>query len=121
MSCRRPTASSKTVGRRTRRPHQNPVGNGLAHDHRTFWIVAEHGHQASYVRNIAANPHVRVRVGRTWHTGRAEICPDDDPDTRLRAIGRPINAFMVRAMGTQLLTVKITLDQHQPTSSGERT
>jgi hypothetical protein len=34
-----------------------------------FWIVAEHGRRANYVRNIEANPRVRVRVGRRWHEG----------------------------------------------------
>jgi len=100
----------ETVGRRTGRPVQNPVGNGLADDRRTFWIVAEHGRRAGYVRNIEADPRVRVRIGRTWHAGRAELCPDDDPDARLREIGRPINARMVRTMGTDLLTVKVVLD-----------
>lgn len=104
----------ETTGRRTGRPRQNPVGNGLADDGRTFWIVAEHGRQADYVRNIEADPHVRVRIGRTWRTGRAELCPDDDPEARLRAIGRPVNAFMVRTMGTQLLTIRIELDQDEP-------
>jgi len=111
----------ETVGRRTGKPRQNPVGNGLADDQRTFWIVAEHGRQASYVRNIEANPTVRVRIGRTWRAGRAEICPDDDPRARLRAIGRPINALLVRAMGTELLTVKISLDQPARSEGDVRT
>lgn len=100
----------ETIGRRTGQVRQNPVGNGLSDDGRTFWIVAEHGRQAGYVRNIDANPRVRVRIGRTWHTGRAELCPDDDPRARLRAIGRRINGLLVRIMGTDLLTVRIELD-----------
>jgi deazaflavin-dependent oxidoreductase (nitroreductase family) len=100
----------ETTGRTSGRPRRNPVGNGLDDDGNTFWIVAEHGHQASYVRNIAANPQVRVRIGRTWRTGRAEIVPDDDPHARLRAIGRPVNGLMVRTMGTDLLSVRIVLD-----------
>ncbi len=83
---------------------------GLDRDGRSSWIVAEHGHEANYVRNIEANPSVRVRVGRTWHTGRAHLLPDDDPHARLRTIGRPVNALMVRAMGTDLLTVRIDLE-----------
>ena len=100
----------ETIGRRSGQPRRNPVGNGLDRDGRTFWIVAEHGHEANYVRNIEANPSVRVRVGRTWHTGRAHLLPDDDPHARLRTIGRPVNALMVRAMGTDLLTVRIDLE-----------
>lgn len=101
----------ETVGRRTGRPVQNPVGNGLADDGHTFWIVAEHGRRAGYVRNIEANPRVRLRIGRDWRTGRAELCADDDPDARLRTIGRPVNARMVRTMGTELLTIKVSLDR----------
>jgi deazaflavin-dependent oxidoreductase (nitroreductase family) len=100
----------ETTGRRSGRPRQNPVGNGLADDGSTFWIVAEHGRAAAYVRNIEADPHVRVRVGRTWRTGVAHLLPDDDPHRRLRSIGHPVNAAMVRAMGTDLLSVRIDLD-----------
>ena len=110
----------ETTGRRSGQPRQNPVGNGLADDGRIFWIVAEHGRDAGYVRNIEAHPYVRVRIGRTWHTGHAELCPDDDPRARLRAIGRPVNGLMVRTMGTDLLTVKITLDPPPTAGDGGR-
>jgi deazaflavin-dependent oxidoreductase (nitroreductase family) len=100
----------ETRGRKTGKPIRNPVGNGLADDGHTFWIVAEHGRDAGYVKNMIANPAVRLKIGRHWRTGRAEIVPDDDPDARLRAIGRPVNAAMVRAMGTNLLTVRVDLD-----------
>jgi deazaflavin-dependent oxidoreductase (nitroreductase family) len=100
----------ETVGRTTGKPRRNPVGNGLAADGRTFWIVAEHGRQAGYVKNIAANPHVRVHVGRHWRSGTAELLPDDDAHARLHTIGRPVNGAMVRIAGTQLLTVRVDLD-----------
>jgi deazaflavin-dependent oxidoreductase (nitroreductase family) len=48
----------ETIGRKTGRPWRNPVGNSL--EGNTFWIVAEHGHHAGYVRNIKANPRVRL-------------------------------------------------------------
>ena len=56
------TAILETTGRKSGRPRRNPVTNGL--DDGVFWIVAEHGRQASYVRNIEANPRVRILVGR---------------------------------------------------------
>lgn len=101
----------ETTGRRSGRPRRNPVGNGLAEDGRTFWIVAEHGHRAGWVRNIEAEPRVRVRIGRRWRSGRAVVLDDDDTDARLRAIGRRVNAAMVRAMGTDPVTVRIDLDE----------
>ena len=98
----------ETTGRRTGRPRQNPVGNGLDGD--TLWIVAEHGRSAGYVRNLEADPRVRVKIGRRWRRGTAAVLPDDDPRARLRRIGRPVNGFMVRAVGTDLLTIRVDLD-----------
>ena len=98
----------ETIGRRTGRPRQNPVGNGLDGD--TLWIVAEHGHTANYVRNLEADPRVRVKIGRHWRTGTATVLPDDDPRARLDRIGRRVNGFMVRAAGTDLLTIRVDLD-----------
>ncbi len=101
----------ETIGRTTGKPRRNPVGNGLAGDGRTFWVVAEHGRDAGYVKNILANPRIRLKIGRRWRTGRAQILPDDDPHARLKTIGRPVNAVVVRGMGTNLLTIRIDLDQ----------
>lgn len=98
----------ETTGRKTGRPRQTPVGNGLDGD--TFWVVAEHGRRAGYVRNIEANPSVRVFVNRRWRSGRAQLMPEDDPRERQRRIGRRLNAAAVRLMGTELLTVRIDLE-----------
>ena len=65
----------ETTGRKSGRPRRTPVGNGLRGD--VFWIVAEHGRGAAYVKNIEANPRVRVKVGRRpWRGGSAQILPD---------------------------------------------
>ena len=98
----------ETIGRRTGRARRTPVGNGL--DGSTFWIVAEHGRRAAYMRNIVANPRVRVKVGRRWRSGTAHPLPDDDPRERQRRIGLRFNAAVVRAMGTELMTVRVDLD-----------
>jgi deazaflavin-dependent oxidoreductase (nitroreductase family) len=97
----------ETRGRQSGRPRRTPVGNGLQGD--TFWIVAEHGRKAGYVRNLVADPRVKVFVGGRWRTGTAEVMPDDDPRERQRTLPR-LNARMVRVMGTELLTVRIDLD-----------
>jgi len=102
----------ETRGNKSGLPRRTPVGNGLEGD--TFWIVAEHGRKASYVRNIVRDPHVRVRVGGRWRTGVAELMPQDDPRARQRSL-RKGNAALVRAMGTDLLTVRIDLE---PDGSG---
>ena len=99
----------ETRGRKSGLPRRTPVGNGLRDGH--FWIVTEHGHRAHYVRNIQADPRVRVKVGRRWHEGTAHILEDDDPKQRIRWLGRPVNDALVRAVGTELLTVRIDLER----------
>jgi deazaflavin-dependent oxidoreductase (nitroreductase family) len=97
----------ETTGRKSGKPQRNPVGNGLSGD--TFWIVAEHGHRAQYVKNMKANPKVRLRVQKRWRTGTAHILEDDDPLERQKTMRRG-NAALVRLAGTTLLTVRIDLD-----------
>ncbi len=97
----------ETTGRKSGRPRRNPVGNGLDGD--TFWIVAEHGHAAGYIKNIKANPRVRLRVGGRWRTGVAHVLEADDARARQRMLRR-VNAAFVRLMGTDLLTLRIDLD-----------
>jgi deazaflavin-dependent oxidoreductase (nitroreductase family) len=98
----------ETTGRKSGQPRWTPVGNGL--DGNTFWLVAEHGRRADYVRNIEANPRVRVQVRGTWRSGTAHALLHDDPRERLRRIGLRFNGAVVRIMGTDLLTVRIDLD-----------
>jgi deazaflavin-dependent oxidoreductase (nitroreductase family) len=98
----------ETTGRRSGRPRQTPVGNGLRGGH--FWIVTEHGWAAHYVKNIQADPRVRVKVRGEWRTGTAHILPDDDPRARLRWLRRPVNDSMLRAVGTEHLVIRVDLD-----------
>jgi deazaflavin-dependent oxidoreductase (nitroreductase family) len=74
----------ETTGRNSGRPRRTPVGRSLDGD--TRWIVAEHGRKASYVRNIEADPRVRIKIGRRWRTGTAHLMLDDDPRARQRAM-----------------------------------
>ena len=106
----------ETRGRTSGRPRRVPVGNGRTGD--AFWIIAEHGLRAGYVRNIQHDPWVRVRL-RTglryrWVSGLATILPDDDPLARQRRIIRwhplrAFNAINVRVLGADLLTVHVRL------------
>jgi deazaflavin-dependent oxidoreductase (nitroreductase family) len=107
----------ETTGRKSGKPRRVPVGNGLVG--RQFWIIAEHGSKAAYVRNIMDNPRVRLKLGdgmrARWHSGRAQVLTDDDPRERQRWLkiqlpGSASNAAAVRFFGTQLLTVRIDLD-----------
>jgi deazaflavin-dependent oxidoreductase (nitroreductase family) len=107
----------ETMGRTSGKPRRVPVGIGLVG--KQFWIVAEHGQNAAYVRNIVDNPRVRMKLRdglrARWHTGTAHVLPDDDPHERQRWLatqvpGSASNAAAVRFFGTQLLTVRIDLD-----------
>ena len=97
----------ETTGRRTGRPRHTPVGNGL--DGNTFWLIAVHGDQADYVRNIRADPRVRVRVGRRWREGTAVPLPDDDATARSYQLRHQWDAALGRAMATRPLTIRIDL------------
>jgi hypothetical protein len=114
----------ETIGRRSGLRRVVPVANGL--DGSVFWLLAGLGERASFVRNIAADPRVRVfaRPGRLrdgwrgrWRTGTAVALPDDDAWSLHRRLGhgRPlyrIDGWFLRrlAAGQPPLVVRIDLD-----------
>jgi deazaflavin-dependent oxidoreductase (nitroreductase family) len=98
----------ETTGRRSGLPRQTPVGYGLDGD--TFWLVAAHGTQADYVRNIQANPRVRVKVAGHWRTGIATPLPEDDPERRSRSLPYRWDAAIGRLMQTTPMTIRIDLE-----------
>jgi deazaflavin-dependent oxidoreductase (nitroreductase family) len=98
----------ETTGRRSGQPRQVPVGKALQGD--TLWVIAEHGLRAAYVKNIQANPRVRVRIGRRWRPGSAHVLSNDDWRERQRRIPNRFNSAVVRAMGTEQVTVRVDLD-----------
>ncbi|HEY7873560.1 MAG TPA: nitroreductase/quinone reductase family protein [Actinomycetota bacterium] len=101
------TALLETTGRKSGEPRRTPISNGLSGDE--FWIVAEQGHKAQYVKNIKADPRVRIRVRGRWRTGTAQVMPDDDPRERQRNLPR-LNALFVRLMGDRLLSIRVDLE-----------
>jgi deazaflavin-dependent oxidoreductase (nitroreductase family) len=98
----------ETTGRVSGQPRRTPIGGRLDGD--SFWLVSDHGDASNYVRNIKANNRVRVRIRGRWRAGTAALLPDDDPYVRLATLPR-FNSSMVRALGTDLLTVRIDLDR----------
>ena len=99
----------ETTGRTSGRPRHTCVGNGLIGD--TFWLIAVHGLQADWVRNIVKEPKVRVLVGRRWRSGTASLMPDDDTEQRSRTLPYQWDAAVGRSMATTPLTVRIDLQQ----------
>ena len=98
----------ETTGRRSGLPRYTPIGNGLVGD--TFWLVAAHGGQADYVRNVRANPKVRLKIGRQWRSGTAVLLTADDPQVRSRTLPHQWDAAIGRLMATTPLTIRIDLD-----------
>jgi deazaflavin-dependent oxidoreductase (nitroreductase family) len=108
----------ETMGRNTGKARTTPVGDGRVG--REFWLIAEHGKKAGYVRNIAANPRVRVKVRdglrARWRSGTAHLLQNDNPRERQRWLATQLpasaaNAGAVRLFGTDLLTVRIDLEE----------
>ncbi|MBB6415403.1 nitroreductase/quinone reductase family protein [Streptomyces massasporeus] len=97
----------ETTGRVSGLPRRTPVGGRRVGG--SFWLVSEFGERSQYVRNIRADPRVRVRIRGRWHGGTAHLLPEDDPVARLRRLPR-VNSLGVRALGTNLLTVRVDLD-----------
>lgn len=97
----------ETTGRVSGKPRRTPIGGRL--DGSTFWLVSDHGEASDYIWNIKANNGVRIRIRGRWRAGRAALLPDDDPRARLARLPW-FNSSMVRALGTDLLTVRVDLD-----------
>ena len=108
----------ETTGRRTGQSRVTPVCDCLEGD--TFWIVAQGGRGADYVQNIEADPRVRVKGSLSdsdWRAGTAHILDEDDPEERVRILGRGnrwrrLCLEASASMGTSPLTVRVDLD-HQ--------
>ena len=108
----------ETTGRRTGQRRVTPVCDCLEGD--TFWIVAQGGRGADYVQNIEADPRVRVKGSLSdsdWRAGTAHILDEDDPEERVRILGRGnrwrrLCLEASASMGTSPLTVRVDLD-HQ--------
>jgi deazaflavin-dependent oxidoreductase (nitroreductase family) len=98
----------ETTGRRSGKPRHTPVGNGLIGD--TFWLIAAHGAQADYVRNLRCEPHVRVKTSHGWRSGTAVPLPEDDPVARSRTLPYQWDAAIGRLMASSALTIRIDLD-----------
>ncbi|MEU0785781.1 nitroreductase/quinone reductase family protein [Streptomyces sp. NPDC006173] len=96
----------ETTGRTSGLPRRTPVGGRLVG--REFWFVSEYGDRSQYVRNLQADPHVRIRVGGRWYAGTAHVLHDDDARARLRSLPR-FNSAAVRMFGTGLTTVRVDL------------
>ena len=97
----------ETTGRASGQPRITPIGGRREGD--SFWFVSEFGERSQYLRNIRVDNRVRLRLNHRWYTGTAHAVPEDDAHARLKRLPQG-NSAIVRAVGTDLLTVRIDLD-----------
>ena len=79
--------------------------------------MAQLGRNADFVKNIEANPRVRIKGSlsdKAWHAGTAHIL-DDDPKERARTLGRGnrwrrLCLETSASVATSPLTIRIDLD-----------
>lgn len=98
----------ETTGRKTGKRRRTVVG--VREDGDSVWVVAEQGRHAGYVRNVEADPRVRIRLRGRWRTATGHLLDDDDPVRRVQSFGRDRHARLVMSMGTALLTLRFDLD-----------
>ncbi|WP_436772652.1 nitroreductase/quinone reductase family protein [Yinghuangia sp. YIM S09857] len=97
----------ETTGRTTGRPRRTVVGVRRDPDS-VVWLVAEHGRRAGYVRNLLADPNVRLHLRGRWLPGVAALVPDDDVAARLAAFPAG-HARTLRRFATTPATVRVDL------------
>ena len=77
----------------------------------SFWIVAGDGRRSAFVRNLEANPNVRVRFRGAWHEGIASVVDGDDAGRRALLLNPVNGSFLWLANPRRrMLTVRVDLD-----------
>jgi deazaflavin-dependent oxidoreductase (nitroreductase family) len=99
----------ETIGRRTGLQRRVPVGGALRGG--SFWFVAADPRRSSYIKNIEANPRMRVKVYGRWRRGTAALCPDDQARKRVFRLN-PVNGLFLSIAGRDLMTVRVDLEHH---------
>jgi deazaflavin-dependent oxidoreductase (nitroreductase family) len=96
----------ETTGRVTATKRLTPVANNVRDG--ALWVVAVHGRRAAYIRNVEAEPRVRVRIGRTWYVGTAELLPiDGDTIANVNGYARA----SIPVVGRQPVMLRIALER----------
>ncbi len=74
-----------TTGRRSGRPHTIEIWFGACED--TLYALAGGRERADWVRNLQADPRVRVRLGDKEYAARARVVtPHTEEDARARQL-----------------------------------
>jgi deazaflavin-dependent oxidoreductase (nitroreductase family) len=76
-----------TTGRRTGRPHRIEIWFGTsASVPNRIYLLSGGGDRSDWVKNLMADPTVRVRIGEREWTGLALLVTDPDEDSESRTL-----------------------------------
>lgn len=95
----------ETTGCRTGRVRHTPLA-AAPFDGGSMSVVAVYGLDAAFVRNVCADPAVRVKRRGRWFSGTAEVV--DPTATAIASLGRYARAVVLR-MGSDPKVIKITV------------
>lgn len=102
-----------TTGRVTGRPHEIEIWFGV--DGSTLYLMSGGRDRSDWVRNIMADPAVRLRIGDTTHEVRARFVDDPEEDALARRLlvekYQPGYASDLTNWGRTALPVAVDLDR----------
>src|SRR4051812_17591689 len=75
-----------TTGRRTGHPHTIEIWFAWGGEGYTVYMLAGGGHESDWVRNIAQQPEVTMRIGSRTFAGRGRIVADPAEDHLARRV-----------------------------------
>ena len=96
----------ETTGRKSGEPRRTPLGGSRVGDQ--FWFVSEFGEKSQYVKNIKANPN--VRLGWSLAQGRRRTWYPTTTPRRLEVVATDEQLRSAHVIGHQnLLTIRVDL------------
>ncbi|MBF6215920.1 nitroreductase family deazaflavin-dependent oxidoreductase [Nocardia puris] len=100
----------ETTGRRSGLPRQVPLALGPMSGPDEMTFISVHGTSADWVKNLLANPQVRLRIWWRWRSGHATVTPYDPESMRqfnwYGKLGAKI--FVIDSFTPVLVKVKFT-------------
>jgi deazaflavin-dependent oxidoreductase (nitroreductase family) len=95
----------ETTGRRAGKPRLTPLANA-PFDGSTLYVLAVYGDASAFVKNLRANPVVRVKRRGRWRIGAAELLdPTPEAVARLGLYAR----WVLLRIGDNPKIVKMTM------------
>jgi deazaflavin-dependent oxidoreductase (nitroreductase family) len=104
----RPLCHLETIGRVTGRAHLVEMWFAPDPTHDRLYMMAGGRDEADWVRNVRHDGRVRIRLGRTWLTGRAAVIEGTADEPLVRRLlaakyqgwreGRPLSEWAQEAL-----------------------